>query len=110
MCRYRKFDHSQRKLIDKWLTGEQWFPEQIKGDCDKVGIDMVSYEKIYQDIRRDKVQGGILYKHLRHKLKHRKRPILGKLQVIKNKVSIEKGSAVINNKERFEDWEIDLKN
>ncbi len=90
LCRHRKFDYNKRKLIDRWLTEEQWSPEQIKGYCDKEGIDMVSHERIYQYIRKDKVQGGTLYKHLRHKLKHRKRPILGKQQVIKNKVSIEK--------------------
>ncbi len=70
---------------------------------------MVSIERIYQHIRSDKVVGGDLYKFLRHKLKHRKRPVGGGKQVnIKDKVSIDQRPTIIENKERFGDWEIDL--
>ncbi len=69
---------------------------------------MVSYERIYQFVREDKVNGGFLYKHLIHQLKHRKRPVSCKQQTIKDKISIELRGDVINNKERFGDWEIDL--
>lgn len=106
--RQRRFDGSKRKLIDYWIREEQWSPEQIKGHCDKNGIEMVSHERIYRYIREDKLGGGEMYKHLRHKLKHRKRPVSGKQEVIKNKVSIEKRPDTVNNKERFGDWEIDL--
>jgi IS30 family transposase len=34
---------------------------------------MVSHERICQYIREDKKKGGALCKHLRHRLKHRKR-------------------------------------
>ena len=34
---------------------------------------MVSVERIYQFIRKDKLEGGKLYLNCRHKLKHRKR-------------------------------------
>lgn len=104
----RKFDSYKQKLVAKWIKEEQWSPEQIKGYCDVNKIDMVSHERIYQYIRQDKANGGDLYKHLRHQLKHRKRPVSGKHQVIKNKVSIDDRPDVINNKERFGDWEIDL--
>lgn len=107
-CKHRKFDDAKLKLIDNWITEEQWSPEQIKGYCDKHQIEMVSHERIYQYIRKDKVNGGGMYKFLRHKLKHRNRPVSGKHEVIKNKVSIEDRPEVINNKERFGDWEIDL--
>jgi len=107
-CMYRTFDSTKQKLINNWIIEEQWSPEQIKGYCDKNGIDMVSHERIYQYIREDKLKGGSLYKELRHKLKHRNRPVSGKHEVIKNKVSIELRPDVINNKERFGDWEIDL--
>jgi len=46
--------------------------------------------------------------NLRHQLKHRKRLVSGKNEVIKNKVSIDQRLEVINNKERFGDFEIDL--
>src|SRR5690554_8237018 len=72
------------------------------------GIEMVSYQRIYQYIRKDKDDGGDLYKHLRHRLKHRKRPVSGKHEVIKNKVSIDQRPEVINTKGRFGDFEIDL--
>lgn len=104
----RKFDLYKQKLVDKWIKEEQWSPEQIKGYCDANKIDMVSHERIYQYIRQDKANGGDLYKHLRHQLKHRKRPVSGKYEIIKNKVSIDDRPDVINNKERFGDWEIDL--
>lgn len=107
-CKHRKFDVRKQQLVSKWISDEQWSPEQIKGYCDANSIDMVSHERIYQYIREDKAKGGNLYKHLRHKLKHRKRPVSGKHEVIKNKVSIEQRPEIINNKGRFGDWEIDL--
>lgn len=107
-CKYRIFDSNKQRLIEHWIRKEQWSPEQIKGYCDKNTIEMVSHERIYQYIREDKHTGGDLYKHMRHKLKHRKRHISGKHELIKNKVSIDNRPDVINNKGRFGDWEIDL--
>jgi len=104
----RKFNESMKHFINKMIRTEQWSPEQIKGYCDKHGILMVSIERIYQYIREDKTQGGDLYTNLRHKLKHRKRPVGGKQQAIKDRVSIDERPDVIENKERFGDWEIDL--
>ena len=106
--RERRFTRSIERYIKDRLTKEQWSPEQIVGHCKKEGIDMVSVERIYQYIREDKKNGGNLYTHLRHKLKHRKRPVSGKTVVIKDKVSISQRPEIINNKERFGDWEIDL--
>ena len=95
------------KRIIKSLETEQWSPEQIRGRSLKEGKPMVSHERIYQLIRKDKQEGGDLYKHTRHKLKHRKRPVGGKKIVIKDKVSIDDRPAIINDKMRFGDWEID---
>ncbi|MDR2682965.1 MAG: IS30 family transposase, partial [Dysgonamonadaceae bacterium] len=64
---------------------------------------------IYQFIREDKKNGGTLYKHLRHRLRHQKRPVGGKKVIIPDKVSIDSRSDVINQKQRFGDWEIDTK-
>lgn len=108
LCNNRKFNVEKQKLIDQWIKEEQWSPEQIKGYCDVNGIEMVSHQRIYQYIRKDKSNGGDLYKHLRHRLKHRKRPVSGKHEVIKNKISIDQRPEIINNKERFGDFEIDL--
>jgi IS30 family transposase len=105
--RSRKLSVEMEKEIRKALTEEQWSPEQIKGRCQKDGRPMVSHERIYQLIRKDKQEGGNLYKHTRHRLKHRKRPVGGKSNGIKDKVSIDDRPAIINEKMRFGDWEID---
>lgn len=107
-CQNRKFDSSKQKLIENWIKEEQWSPEQIKGYCDKNNIAMVSHERIYQHVRADKRNGGELYKHMRHKLKNRSRPVSGKHETIKNKVSIDHRPEIVDNKGRFGDWEIDL--
>lgn len=104
----RKFDDNMKRHIDEKLKEEQWSPEQIKGTCDENHIAMVSVERIYQYIREDKAQGGVLYKHLRHQLKHRKRPVGGKNEIIKDRVSIDERPQEINDKERLGDWEMDL--
>lgn len=104
----RKFTYSVKKIVDRYLKEEQWSPEQITGYCKKHNIPMVSHERIYAYIRKDKAEGGVLFKQLRHQLKHRKRPVSGKQNAIKDRVSIDLRSEVINNKLRFGDWEIDL--
>jgi IS30 family transposase len=103
----RKFTSAVRQRVINELTLEQWSPEQISGKAKRDGIEMVSPERIYQFIRQDKREGGSLWKLCRHKLKHRKRPVTGKKVVIPDKVMIDKRPDVINNKERFGDWEID---
>ncbi len=50
---------------------------------------MVSVEKIYRLIRQDKASGGFLYKHLRHQLKHRKRPVGACKSKVPNRMFIE---------------------
>lgn len=105
--RRRKLTVEMEREIKKSLAQEQWSPEQIKGRSQKEGRQMVSHERIYQLIRKDKQQGGELYKHTRHRLKHRKRPVGVKKIVIKDKVSIDQRPAIINDKMRFGDWEID---
>lgn len=104
----RKFTPSIEKFVRTHIEQEQWSPEQIVGYCRTHNIPMVSHERIYAYLRKDKLDGGNLYSHLRHRLKHRKRPVSGKQNTIKGRVSIDDRSDIINNKERFGDWEIDL--
>lgn len=101
----RKFDENCRVLVEKYLR-EYWSPEQIAGYCKANNIPMVSVERIYQHIRLDKENGGELYRFTRHQLKHRKRPV-GKHYPIANRVSIEERPEVVDNRERFGDWEMD---
>ncbi|KAA6308912.1 hypothetical protein EZS27_039507, partial [termite gut metagenome] len=103
----RRFTESIKRKIIRELKEEQCSPRQIVGKARKEGEPMVSHERIYQFIREDKASGGVLYKNLRHRLKHRKRVVGGKKIVIPDKVSIEQRPEIINQKQRFGDWEID---
>jgi IS30 family transposase len=89
----------------KLLREEQWSPEQISGWMALKGV-RISHETIYKIIRRDKIEGGELYKSCRHQLKNRKRPV-GAVGRIPNRVSIHDRPAEADGK-RFGDWEMDL--
>jgi len=80
-CRVRKFTPEIEKRVRYLMEEEQWSPEQIVGWCKKEGLPTVSYERIYQYVRQDKQDGGTLYKHCRNRLKHRKRPVGGKMML-----------------------------
>lgn len=105
--RVRTFTDEMKKLVVEKLTKEQWSPVQIVGFAGINNIPMVSHERIYQFIRQDKMNDGLLWTHTRHKLKHRKRPVCGKQVNIKNKVSIELRPAIVDTQGRYGDWEID---
>jgi len=84
-------------------------PEQIVGLARKEGRAMVSHERIYQYVWSDKKQGGNLYEHLRSRgKKYRKRgnskDSRGK---IKGRVDISERPVVVEQRERFGDFEID---
>ena len=104
----RKFTKIIEHQVKKYITIEQWSPEQIVGYCQKHDIAMVSIERIYQFVRKDKAIGGIIYKDLRHKLKHRKRPVGEDKSKIKDKISIDLRPEKANNREEFGHFEMDL--
>lgn len=93
-----------RERCLSYLVEEQWSPEQISGYLAREGI-RVSHETIYKWIRKDKEEGGSLYKHLRHRGKHRKRSV-GICPQIKNRISIHDRPIEADGK-RFGDWEMD---
>ena len=104
---YRTFTSEMERIIKLFLTKHQWSPEQIVGHCKNKDIPMVSVERIYQFIREDKECDGSLYKHCRHNLKHRKRPVGKNSGPIKDRVFIDDRPKEANG-ERFGDWELDL--
>lgn len=69
---------------------------------------MVSVERIYQHIRKDKKEGGNLYLYLRYQLKYLKCSVSEKYEVIKNKKSIGLRPKIVLTNEEFGHWEIDL--
>lgn len=90
------------------LLRQDWSPEQISLWLDEVGEPGVSHESIYQYVYWDKSCGGDLHRHLRCQKKRRKRygsyDRRGKLI---NQVSIEERPAVVEQRERRGDWELD---
>jgi len=85
----------------------QWSPEQIQGRLRSKGLPSVCPKTMYDFIAWDKVNGGDLYTHMRHK-KYRKRT--GKPDArgqIRNRVSIEDRPAIVDQKKRIGDWEAD---
>ena len=113
MASLRKKRMKKPRKLHPWLEKEivelikqDWSPQQIEGRLKLENKPFVSHETIYKIIRGDKAEGGTLYKHTRHKLKHRKRSV-GKKISIKSRVTIDHRPEIVNTKQRFGDWEID---
>ena len=111
----KRRSHEPRKLNDRMmsfiiekLVKYQWSPEQIKGFCNVNGLAMVSVEWIYRFIREDKRNGGTLYKHCRHRLKHRKRYVGAGVGHIPDRVSIRQRPPSADDRKEFGHFEMDL--
>jgi len=86
-----------------------WSPEQVSGWLKVNQGIAISHERIYQHIWADKRHGGTLYKHLRQSNKKRKKQYGSKDKrgQIRNRVSIDERPAIVAEKTRIGDWEID---
>ncbi len=90
------------------LLLQQWSPEQIAGRLKDEQLQSVSHQRIYLYISADKQCGGSLYRHLRIRKKRRKRyGGHARLSQIPNRISIEQRPAIVDDKSRIGDWEID---
>lgn len=107
--RWRPGNHSVDAEVKnesiRLLSELQWSPAQISGHLARQGKH-ISHETIYRIIRKDKAEGGSLYKNCRHRLKHRARPVGGKRMPIPNRVSISERPGEADGK-RFGDFEMD---
>ena len=101
----RRISQEVREEALRLLKEKQWSPEQISGYLAKEG-KRISTESIYRIIRKDKKEGGSLYKNCRHRLRHRARPVGGKRIVIPNRVSISERPKEVDGV-RFGDFEMD---
>ena len=97
--------HVKRLALSK-LVEEQWSPKQIVGWLKKEKDIQLSHETIYKWIRKDKQEGGSLYKNCRHKLKKRKRGLFDLKIRIPERVSIHERPKEVDGK-RFGDFEMD---
>ena len=102
----RSIDEWVKQKVIKLIREEDWSPRQISGHLSKYEEIDISHETIYRWIRQDKKEGGDLYTHCRHKLKHRKRPVGGSAKNIPNRRSISQRPKEADGS-RFGDFEMD---
>ena len=117
--RAKKMTDEVITTIEAKLTEEQWSPEQISGwmradagEAPGVGLPgevWVSHERIYQHVWQDKKAGGDLWQHLRHNGKkyNKRKGLTAGRGCIPNRIDISKRPAIVEDKARIGDWEID---
>ena len=90
------------------LLREYWSPEQISLWLIKAEEAGASHESIYQYIYWDKELGGDLHTYLRCKKQKRKRyGVYDRRGKLTNQVSIDERPAIVEDREREGDWEVD---
>lgn len=106
--RVRQFSSQEFGLVVSKLK-LFWSPEQIAGHLKLEGLLEISHETIYRYIQEDKLQGGSLYKLLRHsRKKGRKRRLsIDNRGRLKGKRHISERSPEIENRSEFGHWEAD---
>ena len=102
----RTFTIDMRKRIFSLLVQEQWSPEQIKGYMERNGERCACVETIYSYIRFDRRNGGTLWKHCRHHLRHVRRQVSSRYTAIKDRKMIDIRPDEADGR-RFGDWEMD---
>lgn len=111
--RRRKSKSKPRISADHWQLVESYLqqdfsPEQVSLRLAYEERLKVSHEWIYQYISKDKQRGGTLHTHLRCKKKNRKRyGGIRNNRSLCGRVSIEKRPEVVNQRQRYGDWEVD---
>lgn len=93
--------------IDYWLQ-QDFSPEQVSDWLKKREDIDISHEWIYQHIKKDKRNGGMLYSHLRGKPSHRKKyGSTWNKNVLGERLSITERPEFINQRKHYGDWEVD---
>lgn len=90
---YRNLTIEIRHFIRTKMAEEQWSPAQIVGYLRSKDKPSVCVETIYAYIRADKENGGDLWKHCRHQLKHRKRQVSAPYVAVQNRTMIDERPA-----------------
>ena len=89
------------------LLLRDWSPEQIAGRLAREGL-LISHETIYRHVLKDKRKGGALWTHLRCQRQRRKRyGRSSRRGSFPGRVGIEQRPAIVEQRERFGDWEAD---
>jgi IS30 family transposase len=113
-ARFRKQGKSNPRITQsvwervKTLLREKWSPEQISGWLKENENTQISHESIYQYVLRDKETEGKLYQNLRCQRRRKKRYGSKSRQgQIPKRVSIDVRPAIVDEKTRIGDWEVD---
>src|SRR5207253_428009 len=113
-ARRSRCKNAQRLTAEDWhvvdeCLKERLSPEQISGRLKLSGRLQISPETIYKHVYQNKALGGQLIMFLRGQKPYRKRYGSGQERrgMIRNRVSIEKRPAVVDEKTRIGDWEGD---
>jgi IS30 family transposase len=103
-----RFTREISDYVDQQLA-RKLSPEQISGRARIENIEVVSHERIYQYIWKNKKEGGLLYQNLRSRGKrYRKRGSLKDSRgIIPNRRHISERPEVVEEKSRIGDLEID---
>ena len=107
--RYVKFTNIVEAHARTMLIDLNYSPEQICGRCKLLGYPMVSHERLYQWIWKDKQKAGNLFRYLRRRgRKHKKRGNKNKDRGwVKNRTSISERPPFVETRSRLGDLEID---
>jgi IS30 family transposase len=90
------------------LIRDEWSPEQVVGRVEMEQGVSISHEWIYQYVYADKRSGGELYRFLRcQKVRRKRYGVYSRRGCIPNQVSIDERPAIVDNRQRFGDWEGD---
>jgi len=108
-CRASRCSLESWEFAVEKLTSQQWSPDQISSELKILNRPAISHETIYLRVYADKQVGGELHTHLRHKIKsYRNRSLTQDNRGrIPNAVSIDKRPAVVEERSRLGDWEMD---
>ena len=108
-AKYRKMTDEMIAIVEGKVR-EDLSPDQVSGWLERTRNEYISHERIYQHIWEDKKNGGNLYTHLRRRGKkyQQRSGVYNSRGQIKNRVGIEQRPAVVDNKTRVGDWEMDL--
>lgn len=103
------FTENMREVARSLLVNHRLSPEQITGRCRLRGEPMVSHERLYQWIWKDKREAGILYLYLRRQdhCRQRRMNTYRYRSAIPNRMDISLRPEEANKRLRFGDLEID---
>ena len=114
LAQNRKQVRNRRRIPDSaWrhverLLREDWSPEQISGWLRQSEGICISHEWIYHYVYEDKRRGGDLHRHLRCQKPRRKRyGSYDRRGRIRERVFIDERPAVVEERSRIGDWEVD---